>query len=89
LRSHADDLQYKSINSALVAVDNQLYRISARGRVSCLDSSDGTVMFEYSISGLPEINFMSTPCAAGNYPFAGGLDGKVYALFINPDPCAR
>ena len=82
LKQDEFDIQYKGVNSAMVAEDGKIYRISARGRVNCLDAETGEILWEGTLSGLPEINFWSTPHIHGNYFFAGGLDGKLYAVEI-------
>lgn len=82
LKQAENDIQYKGVNSGLVAENGKIYRISARGRVNCLKADTGEIIWEYAISGLPEINFWSTPHVYGSYFFAGGLDGKLYALQI-------
>ncbi|WP_127579559.1 outer membrane protein assembly factor BamB family protein [Paenibacillus koleovorans] len=74
------DLQEYQIDSALVYDSGILYRVAERGRVTGYNPSNGTLLFKYDAVGFPERVLWSTPEVHDQTVYAGGLDGKVYAV---------
>ncbi|SDE49284.1 Outer membrane protein assembly factor BamB, contains PQQ-like beta-propeller repeat [Paenibacillus sp. UNCCL117] len=74
------DLQEYQIDSGLVYDGGILYHVAERGRITGYDPANGSLKFKYDAVGFPERVLWSTPEVHNKTIYAGGIDGKVYAV---------
>lgn len=74
------DLQEYQIDSGLVYDNGILYHVAERGRITGYNPANGDLKFKYDAVGFPERVLWSTPEVHDKTIYAGGIDGKVYAV---------
>lgn len=82
LRANASDtdIQPYTVDTALILSDGILYVVAERGRITGVDSLNGSIKFVYDAAGYPERVIWSAPEVNNKVIYMGGIDGKVYAV---------
>jgi len=80
LRYDENDMQAFMIDSGLIYSDGILIHTAEKGRITLIDSFDGTVIDSYDAVGLPERVFWSCAEVVDKKIFISGLDGKIYCI---------
>ena len=73
------------IDTGLVCQNGILFHVAERGRITAIDTANGTILWSIDAAGFPERVFWSTPEVGDNIIISTGIDGKVYAVEFGVD----
>lgn len=79
------DLQEMQIDTGLVCQNGILFHVAERGRITAINTANGTILWSIDAAGFPERVFWSTPEVSDNIIISTGIDGKVYAVGFGLD----